>query len=1327
MTRTKDKDNGRSNASRGRVARLEALETRELLNASHVLDAGIYESRVAEYSSAALDGVPGPIPLDVLQTTASSSAIVVTTALDVTNASDGVISLREALATSGVKTITFADSLKGQTIKLTKELAIPSKGVTLDASALWDGDANAPGITLDANAKCRILSSKSKDFSLVGLRLVNGQTSGDGGAIYASSCAVTLKSCVFESNAARNGGAVWTSGVNISILNSRFLDNTTTGTDDNSQGGALCLYGRTSSTVVANSLFVGNRSDYGGFACLFGATLTLNNVSVVDNVADYGGAIYAYQATVKGYNSLFALNVAINKELNVSATRPEVNNYDSTVTCVNCAAVTEFWDHGENNILINGERSTFVNPTARDYRLATSSKAIDAGNPEYALDPSGNALARDLRGAERELGLTVDIGAYEYEPASDRAASAYTVTPKSFLVNGPYYDADKVMDSSDSNQCWAASASSMLWYAGWGRLSGLSDEEDLFYGAFTSKFPNSERSDYGGIKWFLNNEEYSSVATGGFYRTLFSAKNESTSSYAYQRTAYGNSSSPLLDVATRLRSGLAVGMAAGHYNQSSGASGDSHSFAIYGYEYNPALDPTDPNYYTALYVVDSNDGGRRTDEKDRKLVTFNLEWRENIKIGSKKYGAYVITNHKIDQTSSAPVVIRDFTFLMQLPSKYELDGGTGANLYLAVKKDDAPIKITQSGASGSTFSPDKEIMANFSFYSNTTLSSSKAVQYKIYVDDELVATKTIKGVTKNKAISPSAAISLGRLASGTHFVTVALDTSDAIDESNENDNVFTTTINVSGNVAKLQAPVLATSATADSITVTWEKQANAKSYVITCGDKTYTASASDTSHQFTGLSSATKYTITARALGDAKKSFDSALAMTACKTKTWTTLTTPVLATSATTNSIAVTWESISNATGYEVACGAQTQTVDSTETSYVFTGLASDTTYAVKVRALGDSAIYKESSYATVSVKTKALTLLATPTIETDSTLDAVTVSWRTVPNAIGYELLCDNDRRTLDAGATSYKFTALASDTTYAIQIRALGDETIYKSSAYATASVKTKAPTKLDAPTVMLGETSEKDVAISWNAIENATRYAIEYAFPGENSYRSGGETTDVSFVLSQLAARATYNIRVRALGNGKTTVDSDYSQVAVAKTLGVAPTFETRTQTLANGAAIRIDTIARFSEECVAKEWRVAWGDGTIETITRTSGAITLAHYYAPTEVEKRYDVSIEVIDSNGGGDGDRFVIATHTAPGANSNALLEPSESATFDYDQALQEEVATVLPATVYAPCEFARNYQRRRLNWLALHDEVSDYDRIDAFFALCDVREIFE
>ena len=768
--------------------RVESLETRELLSLSNLAPEFIpaQPSPLAFVSQD--DQVRSTIPIELgdLNTGAEPQtdaiAVTVTTASDLVDAEDGRVSLREALATTGVTNIYFDPSLQGQTITLGSPLTVSSPKVAIDATALWNAQLNSPGLTIDANAQGHAFEVSSRALELSGLKIVNAKTSSYGGAIYLSLASLTVDSCVLENNEAQFGGAIFAGGSSVSISNSVIVGNRAT-----RQSGAFHLEYTGCELSITNSVVANNSAQWGGVAVSYNGPITARNTTFANNSASLGGgAIYIDGQTLAAYNSIFALNSA--------AQNNDVQRVNGArFTAYNSLLEGDVCDNEDGYLVVRSGESLFVAQENRDYRLSPHSKAVDAGLADYAIAKDGNMLETDLRGLQRTVGDAVDLGAYEYHPEVDpNVAPTLADSYRDFFVAAPWYDADKYPNNTDSDQCWAGSASNMLWSTKWGRIEGLTDEEDLFHNMFGANFPNAAGNEENAILWLLNNEQLTDVVRttpGGIYAELFTEYNESAGLYCGMEDAF--SVNGIVDLATRLRSGYAVGISIANYNTSTGARANGHALTVYGYAYNPALAPSDPRYYTRLYVADSNDGGRMTGERDRKIVAIDLQWTENLKIGSTSRAGYLVSNYKLGDASYGPVVFDYFTFLTQRPAKYAPDASPSANLFFAETLRDAPISFTTDGAgkiNETTFVQGGEIFANFAFQSTTALANDQQVACKLYVDDECVATVTATNVAQGA--SSSYKLSLGALQPGLHFITVRVDPENDVRESNEDDNAF---------------------------------------------------------------------------------------------------------------------------------------------------------------------------------------------------------------------------------------------------------------------------------------------------------------------------------------------------------------------------------------------------------------------------------------------------------------------------------------------------------------------------------------------------------
>jgi len=158
--------------------------------------------------------------------------------------------------------------------------------VTIDGAGTWIFDIEN--------------STKFINVTIMGLNMINGYSSKNGGAIYFRSYhddILNLRACDFNNNLAdgQSGGAIFTNRGRVYITNCNFTKNRATRGMD---GGAIYTY--QSTVVVTSCNFNGNTANNGGAIWGEGGMLTVNDSTFTDNNATQsnnyeksGGAIGA--------------------------------------------------------------------------------------------------------------------------------------------------------------------------------------------------------------------------------------------------------------------------------------------------------------------------------------------------------------------------------------------------------------------------------------------------------------------------------------------------------------------------------------------------------------------------------------------------------------------------------------------------------------------------------------------------------------------------------------------------------------------------------------------------------------------------------------------------------------------------------------------------------------------------------------------------------------------------------------------------------------------------------------------------------------------------
>ena len=258
--------------------------------------------------------------------------------------------------------------------------------------------------------------------------------------------------------------------------------------------GAVCLDG--DSAVVENCAIVSNKvENISGYSFVQWARVagvyiksgTLRNCLVADNVnshTEYAGGIYMTGG--KCYHNTVVGNRAKNDQTHrsgimVAAGSPDVRNnifYGNGPTgkeggC-NVAAGTFKYNLIDNAVVYSGASDNitldpkFVDAENRDYRLQTTSPAVDAG-----VEIAG--VVEDIMGRTRPLGSGYDIGAYEYLPGEFGLVLGF-VTTTDTVVEGDDYSVAAKYDGAPEGVTLV-----VRWYLDDSEMSGEPVAEGMSY------------------------------------------------------------------------------------------------------------------------------------------------------------------------------------------------------------------------------------------------------------------------------------------------------------------------------------------------------------------------------------------------------------------------------------------------------------------------------------------------------------------------------------------------------------------------------------------------------------------------------------------------------------------------------------------------------------------------------------------------------------------------------------------------------------------------------------------------------------------------------
>ena len=351
-----------------------------------------------------------------------------------------------------------------------------------------------------------------------------------------------------------------------------------------------------------------------------------------------------------------------------------------------------------------------------------------------------------------------------------------------------------------------------------------------------------------------------------------------------------------------------------------------------------------------------------------------------------------------------------------------------------------------------------------------------------------------------------------------------------------------------------------------SLTLAWDKNANAKGYIIEQykGGKwtqiAKTSSNATVTYTVNGLAADTTYTFRIKAYAISGESeIYSDYVRIAGKTRIANVASFKGSAVSA--SAVKLDWSKNDKATGYVIEqykggkWTAIATTKNNTTLTFTVKGLAEGTTYSFRIKSFRKTRSTTDFSEYTAI---KAATLLdgVSDFKVTSVTGSWITLEWAKNDKATGYSIEQYKGGKWTVIATTknnaTLKFTVkgLKNDTTYSFRIRAYktsGSVTAY--SDYVRIAGKTRIPNvaKFTGSAV-----SASAVKLDWSKNDKATGYVIE-------QYKSGKWTvlattknnTTLTFTVKGLAKGTTYSFRIKSFRKtGGTTEFSEYASVKAA---------------------------------------------------------------------------------------------------------------------------------------------------------------------------------
>jgi len=269
------------------------------------------------------------------------------------------------------------------------------KNIILTSTAPSDQNVIA-GTVIDGNQSGSVITfSGSEDTNcvLTGFTVMNGNA-WVGGGIWGWGTEATISNCVISGNSSSvndfGGGPQGGGGLyhcNGPIINCIINDNST-----GLEGGGLCwCHG-----PIINCIINGNTAGHAGGGLDHCNGPIINCIINGNTAGNAGGGLDYCNGPI--INCIIWANTG--------------SQVDSSVTPT-YSCIQDWTSGGEGNITTD---PCFVDVDSNDLHLRPNSPCINAGDPNYVLDPN---YPTDLDGNPRVIGGRIDMGAYEYVPSAN--------------------------------------------------------------------------------------------------------------------------------------------------------------------------------------------------------------------------------------------------------------------------------------------------------------------------------------------------------------------------------------------------------------------------------------------------------------------------------------------------------------------------------------------------------------------------------------------------------------------------------------------------------------------------------------------------------------------------------------------------------------------------------------------------------------------------------------------------------------------------------------------------------------------------------------------
>ncbi|WP_273475760.1 beta strand repeat-containing protein [Methanobrevibacter woesei] len=278
-----------------------------------------------------------------------------------------------------------------------------------------------------------------------------------------------IDNCTFIDNKGLYGAGIWSWGTDFSITDSIFTDNTAFGkgnmTPNNNNGGAIAVYGATSTGVISGSTFIGNDAHYGGaIAIAENDGILIKDSTFINNTAIAGGGAVEFDAALAGTNNVTIENstfignsaaqggaITTSEKLTVTGSTfiNNTDNYEGAIVTIVDATVSDS-EFVNNGIITNGKLTVSGNTftsDSKDYFIQSAGAGVVVSEFGFEITVEEDVISAD-ESAKFYVNLTDDNGNVIWEADGIKVTIDGKVVTAVFNPDTNLYEVEYVTDAS---------------------------------------------------------------------------------------------------------------------------------------------------------------------------------------------------------------------------------------------------------------------------------------------------------------------------------------------------------------------------------------------------------------------------------------------------------------------------------------------------------------------------------------------------------------------------------------------------------------------------------------------------------------------------------------------------------------------------------------------------------------------------------------------------------------------------------------------------------------------------------------------------------------